>query len=161
MADRWQTKLSRPIVMRDGTRLETLAEAGQFILALPEGDQQRNSWTKATELLMQAAERKGNIEAATEAVERAGFIQMHSRRSARWLSSTPLRLPFRNVACRRRELGPPIGEPTAGLGDRREFAPSRLTIGRESLAYQRLSITPDEVHLSRRTLPALIFSSSI
>jgi hypothetical protein len=37
MADRWQSKLSRPIVMRDGTKLETLAEAGAFILALPEG----------------------------------------------------------------------------------------------------------------------------
>jgi len=29
--------------MRDGTKLETLAEAGAFILALPEGDQHRNS----------------------------------------------------------------------------------------------------------------------
>jgi hypothetical protein len=28
MADRWQAKLSRPIVMRDGTKLQTLAEAG-------------------------------------------------------------------------------------------------------------------------------------
>jgi hypothetical protein len=32
MADRWQAKLSRPIVMRDGTKLQTLAEAGAFIL---------------------------------------------------------------------------------------------------------------------------------
>ena len=61
--------------MRDGTKLETLAEAGAFILALPEGDQRRNSWMKATELLMQAPERNGSIEAATEAVERAGFLQ--------------------------------------------------------------------------------------
>jgi len=30
---------------------------------------------KATELLMEAAERNGSIEAATEAVERAGFLQ--------------------------------------------------------------------------------------
>jgi hypothetical protein len=28
MANRWQAKLSRPIVMRDGTKLDTLAEAG-------------------------------------------------------------------------------------------------------------------------------------
>jgi hypothetical protein len=75
MADRWPAKLSRPIVMRDGTRLETLAEAGQFILALPEAFQQRNSWQYASKLLMQAAERKGDIEAATEAVEAAGFMQ--------------------------------------------------------------------------------------
>jgi hypothetical protein len=31
MADRWQAKLSRPIIMRDGTKLETLAEAGAFL----------------------------------------------------------------------------------------------------------------------------------
>jgi hypothetical protein len=64
--DRWQAKLSRPIVMRDGTKLKTLAEAGAFILALPEAFQHRNSSVKATELLMQAAERNGDIEAATE-----------------------------------------------------------------------------------------------
>jgi hypothetical protein len=75
MANRWQAKLSRPIVMRDGTKLETLAEAGAFILALSEGFKERNSWLKATELLMAAAERKGDIEAATGAVERAGFLQ--------------------------------------------------------------------------------------
>jgi hypothetical protein len=44
MGDRWQAKLARPIIMRDGTKIETLAEAGQFILALPGGDQHRNSW---------------------------------------------------------------------------------------------------------------------
>jgi hypothetical protein len=75
MADRWQAKLSRPIVMRDGTKLETLAEAGQFILALPEAFQHRNSWTKAAELLMEAAMHEGDVGAATEAIERAGFMQ--------------------------------------------------------------------------------------
>jgi hypothetical protein len=78
-ADRWQAKLSRPIVMRDGTKLETLAEAGAFILALPEAFQHRNSWQKASELLIAAADRDGSIEAATEAAteagERAGFLQ--------------------------------------------------------------------------------------
>jgi hypothetical protein len=52
-----------------------LAEAGGFILALPEGFKERNSWQYASKLLMAAAERKGSIEAATEAVERAGFMQ--------------------------------------------------------------------------------------
>jgi hypothetical protein len=76
MPDRWHSKLSRPIVMRDGTRLETLQDAGQFIIALPEGDQARNAWLKATEMLMLAATKRGSIEAATEAVERAGFLQL-------------------------------------------------------------------------------------
>jgi poly(3-hydroxybutyrate) depolymerase len=75
MADRWQAKLSRPIVMRDGTKLETLAEAGAFILALPEGYKEHNSWRRATELLMEAALHEGDIKTATEAIERAGFIQ--------------------------------------------------------------------------------------
>jgi hypothetical protein len=75
MAERWPAKLTRPIIMRDGTELETLAEAGSFILALPEVFQHRNSWMKATELLKQAADHDGSIEAATEAVERAGFMQ--------------------------------------------------------------------------------------
>jgi hypothetical protein len=75
MPDRWQAKLARTIIMRDGTKLETLAEAGQFILALPEAFQQRNSWQYASKLLMHAAERKGDIGAATGAVERAGFMQ--------------------------------------------------------------------------------------
>jgi hypothetical protein len=75
MADRWQAKLSRPIVMRDGTKLETLGDAGSFILALPEAYQHRSSWTRAAELLIEAAERKGDIDAATKAVERAAFMQ--------------------------------------------------------------------------------------
>jgi hypothetical protein len=29
MADHWQAKLARPIVMKDGTKLGTLAEAGR------------------------------------------------------------------------------------------------------------------------------------
>jgi hypothetical protein len=59
------TLLSCPIVMRDRTKL---AGAGSFILALPKAYQHRNSSLKATELLMEAAEWNGDIEAATEAV---------------------------------------------------------------------------------------------
>jgi hypothetical protein len=46
-----------------------------FILALPEHYQVRNSWKRATELLMQAAEQDVDIEAATEQVERALFLE--------------------------------------------------------------------------------------
>jgi hypothetical protein len=70
MADRRQAKLSRPIVMRVATALAILAEAGAFILALPEAFQHRTSWTKATELLMAAADHDGSIEDATEAAVR-------------------------------------------------------------------------------------------
>ena len=60
---------------RDGTDLDTLADAANFILALPEHYQDRNSWKRATELLMQAAEQDGDIEAATEQFERALFLE--------------------------------------------------------------------------------------
>jgi hypothetical protein len=41
---------------------------------LPEGFKERNSWQRATELLMGGALREGDINAATEAIERAGFM---------------------------------------------------------------------------------------
>jgi hypothetical protein len=49
--------------------LQTLGEATNFILALPEHHQDRNAWRRATELLLEAAEQGGSIEAATEQFE--------------------------------------------------------------------------------------------
>ena len=70
-ARRWSAKLSRSIELRDGTELDTLADAAQFILGLHEAYQDRNSWRRASELLMEAAELGGSIEAATEQFELA------------------------------------------------------------------------------------------
>ena len=55
-ARRWSARLTRSIELKDGTEIDTLADAANFILALPEHYQGRNSWKRATELLMQAAE---------------------------------------------------------------------------------------------------------
>ena len=74
-ARRWSAKLSRSIELRDGTELDTLADAAQFILGLHEVYQDRNSWRRASELLMEAAERGGSIEAATEQFELALFLE--------------------------------------------------------------------------------------
>jgi hypothetical protein len=52
-----------------------LADAAQFILGLHEVYQDRNSWRRASELLMEAAERGGSIEAATEQFELALFLE--------------------------------------------------------------------------------------
>ena len=61
---------------KTGTKLETLADARAFILdMLPESDHDRSSWQHATELLIEAAERGGSIEATTEQIERALFLQ--------------------------------------------------------------------------------------
>jgi hypothetical protein len=74
-ARRWSVRLTRSIELRDGTELDTLADAANFILALPEHYQDRTAWKRATELLMQAAEQDGDIEAATEQFERALFLE--------------------------------------------------------------------------------------
>jgi hypothetical protein len=47
----------------------------RFILGLHEAYQDRNSWRRASELLMEAAERGGSIEAATEQFELALFLE--------------------------------------------------------------------------------------
>ena len=75
----WQSKLSRPISLKTGTKLETLADARAFILdMLPESDHDRSSWQHAIELLIEAAERGGSIEATTEQIERALFRSIAS-----------------------------------------------------------------------------------
>jgi hypothetical protein len=61
----WSARLTLSIELRDGTEIDTLADAANFILALPAHYQDRNSWKRGTELLMQAAEQNGDIEAAT------------------------------------------------------------------------------------------------
>jgi hypothetical protein len=55
----------RLIVLKDGTRLVTLGGVRAFILKQPEHIQERGSCQHATELMILAAERGGNIEAAT------------------------------------------------------------------------------------------------
>ena len=71
----WQSKLSRPISLKTGTKLETLADARAFILdMLPESDHDRSSWQHATELLIEAAERGGR-RGNDRVIERALFLQ--------------------------------------------------------------------------------------
>ena len=60
----WSAKLTRLIVLKDGTRLVTLGDVRAFILKQPEHIQERGSWQHAAELMILAAERGGNIEAA-------------------------------------------------------------------------------------------------
>jgi hypothetical protein len=50
---------ARPIALKDGTTLATLADVRSFILNEPEHVQERNSWQRAAALLMEAAEDGG------------------------------------------------------------------------------------------------------
>jgi hypothetical protein len=73
-AEPWQVPLTRTIELRDGTKLETLADARAFTVALSVGDQLRNAWQKAAELLMVAAE-SGDTAPVTRQIEFALFVQ--------------------------------------------------------------------------------------
>jgi ABC-type taurine transport system ATPase subunit len=72
---KWSAKLSRPVALRDGTTLKTLADVRAFILDQPEHAQDRRAWQRATKLLMAAAETGAGIEAATRQVELALFVE--------------------------------------------------------------------------------------
>jgi hypothetical protein len=71
----WSAKLTRTIVLKDGTTLATLADARTFILKEPKQIQERGSWQHAVELMILAAERGGSIEAATIQIENALFLE--------------------------------------------------------------------------------------
>jgi hypothetical protein len=73
----WSAKLSRPIELNDGTRFRTLADVRDFILEQPEHIQERSFWQQAAELLVNAAEEGGDIEAATRQTELALFFDGH------------------------------------------------------------------------------------
>jgi hypothetical protein len=45
-------KLSRPIVLKDGTTVATLADARSFILRQPNHIQERRAWQRAAELMI-------------------------------------------------------------------------------------------------------------
>ena len=68
---RWDTKLPRPLQVRHGPKLETLADVSRLIAKLPWRYQRHQAWISATELLMTAAERGNSIESATEFRSRA------------------------------------------------------------------------------------------
>ena len=76
---RWSARLSTPLALRDGQTLRALSDARALILGLPAADQERQAWMKATELLMEAAASGGNIQAATDAIFFALFLQANLR----------------------------------------------------------------------------------
>jgi hypothetical protein len=67
----WTRKLATPIKLKDGRSIATLGEARAVMLALPDRHQARPFWQYAAELLIEAAEHKGNIEDAWAQLSRA------------------------------------------------------------------------------------------
>ena len=72
----WSTPLTRSIQVKDGPALLTLNDARVYMLDnLPENAQARQSWQKAAELLLAAADGLDDVGAATGQVELAIFLQ--------------------------------------------------------------------------------------
>ena len=55
----WSTPFADPICLRGGRSLRTLQEAADFIMRLPEDEQQEPHWQTAIEMLINAAETGG------------------------------------------------------------------------------------------------------
>ncbi len=73
---RLSSKLARPVVIKGGPVLRTLNDARALVIErLPADDQERESWQRTAELLLAAAEGAAEIEAATQLLERAVFLQ--------------------------------------------------------------------------------------
>jgi hypothetical protein len=76
----WSAKLTRSIVLMGGTRLVTLGDVRAFIMKEPKHIRERGSWQHAAELMI--AERGGSIEAATNQIEDALFLE--ARYARQW-----------------------------------------------------------------------------
>ena len=72
---KWPAHLTRPVRVKNGPTLRTLHDLRAFILSEPKAVHGRKVWQCACELLLAAAERHGDIGAATEKVELALFLE--------------------------------------------------------------------------------------
>jgi hypothetical protein len=71
----WCRPLHKPVELPGGMTIKTLAEAGAYILDLPEHIKQRDSWQRATDLFLKAASGAASVEDATARIERALFME--------------------------------------------------------------------------------------
>jgi hypothetical protein len=72
----WSASLTRPVVIKNGPVLRTLNDARTFMIDhLPAEAHDRSSWQRAAELSLAAADGSVEIEAATQQLERALFVQ--------------------------------------------------------------------------------------
>ena len=55
----WSTPFDEPIALKGGRKLVTLQQAADYVMKLPEHDQQQPRWQTAVENLIQAAETGG------------------------------------------------------------------------------------------------------
>jgi hypothetical protein len=75
----WSAPLTRPIRVKNGPTLRSLADLRGFIIRQPPTVHERKTWQSACELLRAAAEGSGDVGAVTEKFELALFLE------SRWL----------------------------------------------------------------------------
>jgi hypothetical protein len=71
----WSAKLLRPIKVKGGRKLITLADVRAFVLDQPAHVQERRAWQVAAGLLLAAAEDARKISEVSQHVEAALFVE--------------------------------------------------------------------------------------
>jgi hypothetical protein len=67
----WSRKLAKPIALKDGRTIESLAEAHALMFSLPEAHQRNEQWLYTGELLHEAATLNGPMKITVAQLERA------------------------------------------------------------------------------------------
>jgi len=67
----WQAKFWKPVKLKDGRTLATLADARTLVLALPDLHQRNAHWQYAGELLLRASTSKSAVDDAQAQLLRA------------------------------------------------------------------------------------------
>jgi hypothetical protein len=67
----WARKFAKPIALKDGRTLTTLADARALVDALPERQRRNEHWLYAGELLIEAATRHGPMKITAAQLARA------------------------------------------------------------------------------------------
>jgi hypothetical protein len=67
----WSRKLTKPITLKDGRPIATLADAQAIVLALPERHQRNEHWLYTGELLREAATLAGPMKITVAQLTRA------------------------------------------------------------------------------------------
>jgi hypothetical protein len=79
VAPDWSHPFDDPIPLPDGRVLRTLADAGFYVAALSEAEQQRIEWRAAAEILLKAAEGRSVVTLAQAAMLQALLLDQQRR----------------------------------------------------------------------------------
>lgn len=67
----WDRKLDEPVALPNGKTATTLRHAAQYVMGLPNAEQQHAKWQVAMQILIDAAEQRGPLAFARMAMSQA------------------------------------------------------------------------------------------